>query len=152
MGVEATDVAGDLGAEGPAGLFDARRCPVPNPLRLEILTHAPTLFFNCRHCEVALEAVDLGRGLRREQLGAALPPEMLQEFARLSDWVRRLEATHGARVAVDVVDVVSVRGFWKALRHRVRRYPAVLVQGRVEPSLDSAEAAVERLLASTARA
>jgi hypothetical protein len=118
-----------------------------NPLQIEILTYAPTAFFNCRNCEVPLDHIGVGRTVRREQLDAGLPPEMLEEYRLVSDWIRRLATSHGERIALEVIDVASVRGFWKALCHRTRRYPAVIVDGRVEPDLGSAEAAIARRLA-----
>lgn len=119
-----------------------------NPLRIEILTYAPTAFFQCRHCEVPLGATGVGRAARREQLGAGLPEEMLEEYQRISDWARQLADSHGERIALDVIDVASVRGFWKALRHRARRYPAVIVAGRLEADLGSAEAAISNRLSA----
>ncbi len=118
-----------------------------NPLQIEILAYAPTAFFQCRHCETALDEAGIGRAARREQLGAGLPGDLLQEYARVSEWARRLADSHGQRIALEVIDVASVQGFWKALRHRTRRYPAVIVDGRVEPDLGSAEAAIARRLA-----
>jgi len=112
------------------------------PLRLEVLTYAPTAFFQCRHCEAVFDETGLGRGIREEQLAKGLPPELLEEYARVSDWVRRVAAAHGGRIALDLIDVASVRGFWKTLRHRIRRYPAVIVNGRVAASLEAAEAAI----------
>ncbi|HEU4384209.1 MAG TPA: hypothetical protein VFR85_12000 [Anaeromyxobacteraceae bacterium] len=119
-----------------------------SPLRIQILTYAPTAFFQCRNCEVPLDHTGLGRTVRREQLEAGLPEEMLEEYGRVSDWVRRLAAQHGERIALEVIDVASVRGFWKALRHHTRRYPAVIVDGRLWPDLGAAEAAVARRLAA----
>ncbi len=117
------------------------------PLSIQVLAHAPTAFFQCRNCEVPLVHTGVGRAVRREQLDAALPPEMLQEHAQVLDWARRLVASHGGQVSVEVIDVASVRGFWKALRHRARRYPAVIVDGRLAPDLGSAEAAISTRLA-----
>jgi len=118
------------------------------PLRLEVLTYAPTSFFQCRHCEMVLDDVGVARRIRKDQIAEGLPPEMLEEFARVSDWVRRVAAAHGGRIALDLIDVASVRGFWKTLRHRIRRYPAIIVNGRVTASLDAAEAAIDESLGS----
>lgn len=118
------------------------------PVKLEILAYAPTTFFHCQHCEAVFDEVGVGRGIHREQVEQGLPPELLQEYARVSDWVQRIAARTGDRVAFDLVDVASVRGFWKSLRHRVRSYPAVLVNGRMAASLDAAEAAIDASLAS----
>jgi hypothetical protein len=119
------------------------------PLRLEILTYAPTAFFQCRPCEMVLDDVGVARGIREDQTAEGLPPDLLEEYARVSEWVRRVAAEHGGRIALDLIDVASVRGFWKTLRHRVHGYPAVIVNGRVAPSLDAAEAAIDELLASS---
>lgn len=115
---------------------------MPVPLSVQVLAHAPTAYFHCQHCEVVWEGAELGPALRREQLGAGLPEEMLREHARVLDWARRLAAAHAGRLSIEMIDVASVRGFWKALRHRARRYPAVIVDGRLEPDLGSAEAAI----------
>ncbi len=120
---------------------------MPVPLSIEVLAHAPTAFFQCKNCEVPMVHTGIGRLVRREQLDAGLPGEMLEEYARISEWVQRLAASHGDRVALEVIDVASVRGFWKALRHRARRYPAFIVGGRLAPDLGSAEAAVASRLA-----
>lgn len=119
-----------------------------SPLRIQILTYAPTAFFGCRNCEVPMGPTGLGRVVRHEQLDAGLPEEMLEEYVRLSDWARRLAASHGERIALEVIDVASVRGFWKALRHHTRRYPAVIVDGRLASDLGAAEAAIQNHLAA----
>jgi hypothetical protein len=119
------------------------------PLRVEVVAYAPTIFLQCGHCEVVYREAGIGPGLRQEQLQAGLPPELLREYAALSDWVGRLHAAHGDRIAIDLIDVASVRGFWKSLRHRLRRYPAVIVGGRERfggSELGLAERAVERRL------
>ncbi len=120
---------------------------MPMPLSIQVLAHAPTAFFQCRNCEVPLTHTGVGRAVRREQLDAGLPAEMLEEYAQVSEWARQLAAECGDRIALEVIDVASVRGFWKALRHRARRYPAVIVDGRLAPDLGSAEALVASRLA-----
>ncbi len=125
------------------------------PLKLEILAYAPTAFFHCQHCELLWDQIGFSRGVREEQLQSGLPAEMLQEYAQVSDWVRRLVATHGERIAIEVIDVASVRGFWKSLRHGIHRYPAVIMGGRqsfVVSELGSAEAAVARRLSAALHA
>lgn len=121
------------------------------PVKLEILAYAPTLFFQCRKCETALGQAGLARSVREEQLATGLPPDVQREYDEVSGWVRDLLARHGERVAVDLVDVASVRGFWKSLRHGIRRYPTVIVDGRERFSgsdLAAAESAVERRLSA----
>jgi hypothetical protein len=121
------------------------------PVKLEVLAYAPTLFLNCRGCEAALGEAGLARGVHEEQLRSGLPADVQREYVDVSGWVRQLARRHGTRVSIDLVDVASVRGFWKSLRHRIRRYPAVIVDGRESFSgadLAAAEGAVERRLSS----
>ena len=127
---------------------------MPARLRLEILAYAPTVFFACRTCEVALREGGVSRRVREEQLRAGLPPELAQEYSRISDWVRELAARHQGRIAVDVIDVASVRGFWKSLRHGIRTYPAIVTGGRIftGTELSAAADAVDRSLAAASRA
>ena len=51
---------------------------------------------------------------------------MKAEYLRLSEWVRMIRKTHGQRVVIRIVDPQSLGGFWKVLKHRVRRYPTFL--------------------------
>jgi len=48
----------------------------------------------------------------------------------VSDWVHGLLTRHGPRVRIDVLDAASIRGVLSSLRHRVGRYPAVIVDGQ----------------------
>ena len=100
------------------------------PVQIEIVAYAPTAYYHCTHCEVVWKEAGFSEGLHEEQVASALPPDMLQEYQAVSDWVRRLFALHCDHVAVKVIDAASLEGVWKTLRHGVRRYPAVIVGGR----------------------
>ena len=100
------------------------------PLSVQVITYAPTIFRHCQHCEVAFDGIGLGERIHRNEAADALPDDLATDFARVSDWVHGLLERHGPRVAVSVIDAASIEGFWKSLRHRARRYPAVVVDGR----------------------
>ena len=100
------------------------------PVRVTVITYAPTVFRHCQHCEVAFQGVGLGERLHRDEARDALPADLALEFEQVSDWVHGLIERHGPQVAVDVVDAASVEGILKSVRHRVRRYPAVIIDGR----------------------
>ena len=102
-------------------------------MRVEVLAYAPTAFYHCTHCEVVFHHVGLGEKIHAEQDAAAFPDDLRRQYADLSDWVRRLVDRYCGRVEVKVVDAASLEGFWKALRYRVRRFPAVVVGGRAYP-------------------
>jgi hypothetical protein len=128
--------------------------PAGRPLRVEIVAYAPTAFYHCTHCEVVWSEVGFGRGLHAEQVRSALPPSLQADYQAVSDWVHGLRRDYGRRIEVRVIDAASMDGFWKSLRHRLSRYPAVLVDGeRVSAGteFEPAAAAIERRLAGTER-
>ncbi len=99
------------------------------PLRVQVVAYAPTVFRHCQHCEVAFAGVGLAERMHRNEARDALPDDLIADFQRVSDWVHELLTRHGPNVAVTVVDAASIEGFWTALRHGVRRFPAVIVGG-----------------------
>lgn len=119
------------------------------PLSVQVVTYAPTLFRHCQHCEVAFEGLGLGERMHRAEAKDALPDDLAIEFQRLSDWVHALLIRHGRRVAISVIDAASIEGFWKSLRHGVRRYPAVIIDGRekaVGTDFDALDAMIDERL------
>lgn len=122
-------------------------------LVVEILAYAPTAFYHCQGCEIIWQQAGVGRAVHREQMESNLPAEMMEDYRALSGWVTGLVNKHGGRVVVRVVDAVSLEGFIKSLRYRVRGYPAVIVPGGERLSratFAQAEAAIERRLAQAA--
>jgi hypothetical protein len=111
------------------------------PVRVTVLTYAPTVFRHCQHCEVAFEGMGIGERIHRAEARDALPADLALEFQRVSDWVHALIERHGSRLGIDVVDAASIEGFWLSLRHWVRGYPAVIVDGHARrvASTDLAE-------------
>jgi hypothetical protein len=90
----------------------------------------PTGFYHCTHCEVTWRELGIGQKVHREQLDAGLPDDLAQEYRRLSAWVSAVLDRYGADVVVRVVDPASLEGFYKSLRYGVRRYPAIVIDGR----------------------
>jgi hypothetical protein len=115
------------------------------PVRVEVITYAPTVFRHCQHCEVAFAGVGLGERIHRAEAKDALPDDLIAEFQHVSDWLHGLVERHGPRVSVSVIDAASIEGVWKSLRHRVRRYPAVVVDGE-ERRVGNDFAAVDTLI------
>ena len=96
---------------------------------VEVITYAPTVFSHCQHCELAFKEMGIGERLRRQEAAEALPDDLARDYQALSDWVHDILARHGARVRVRVTDAASIEGFFASIRHRVGRYPAVIVDG-----------------------
>jgi len=100
------------------------------PIRVEILAYAPTAFFSCRHCEFAWQQTGVGKPIREEQLSASLPDDLKQQYQELSDWVRQMAAAYGEGIIFSVIDAASIEGWLKSVRYRLRKYPAVIVDGK----------------------
>jgi hypothetical protein len=115
------------------------------PVSVQIITYAPTAFRHCQHCEVAFEGMGIGEPVQREAAASSLPADLAREYQDVSDWVHRLLVRHPGRVAISVIDAASIEGVWQSLRHRVRRYPAMIVAGR-EKAIGTDFAAVDRVV------
>jgi len=121
------------------------------PLLVEIIAYAPTTFYHCTHCEVAWTQAGGSNRIHTEQVENSLPPDLAQEYQRISDWVRNLFRNHCDQVVVKVIDAASLEGFIKSLRYGTRRYPAIIVDRtqRFQPGRYSeADSMIAQLLAS----
>jgi hypothetical protein len=120
------------------------------PVRVDIVTYAPTAFFHCQHCEVALHQLGVGPRLRHIEADESLPLDLQLEYLDLSEWVRDLHQRLGTGVAIRVIDAASLLGVWTSWRHGVRSYPAVIVGGkekRVGPGYRDLDPVIDRLVA-----
>jgi hypothetical protein len=108
----------------------AHKMAPTRPVSVEVIAYAPTAFYHCQHCEVTFREVGVGTRVHQEQLADALPADLSHDFQAISDWVRALMEHYDTQVVVKVIDAASLEGFWKSLRYGVRRYPAVIVEGK----------------------
>ncbi|MBI4772444.1 MAG: hypothetical protein HY784_18945 [Chloroflexi bacterium] len=58
------------------------------------------------------------------------PEDWKQEYLRVSDWAKHTARRFGRRVVIHIIDPQSAAGMWKLLRHGIRRYPTVILNGR----------------------
>jgi hypothetical protein len=105
---------------------------------LQVVTPLPIDLFLCRPCEQFLDLAGAGERVHRETLGQ-YPQDIRLAAADLSRSVADLRRRYGDSIRIEVVDPQTLPGFILSLRHRVRRYPAFIVNGRrtsvVEPRL-----------------
>jgi len=113
------------------------------PILLEVIAPILDRIGLCFSCQVVLQGAGMDRG--RD----AYPDEWRQDFEATLALVKQAVAACGSGLTVRWSDPRSLRGFWLALRHRIRRYPAfVLSTGEKFVGLEQATAG---LLASLAR-
>jgi len=122
------------------------------PLLVEIIAYAPTAYYHCTHCEVAWREMGADNRIHEEQLESSLPPDLIEEYQAVSDWVREMFRLHCDRILLKVIDAASIEGVYKSLKYNARRYPAVIVEGKARfagtQRLQSASEEIARRLAS----
>jgi hypothetical protein len=101
-------------------------CVTSEPVLLEVLARVPTDLLHCSHCEQLFSVAGIGRKVH-EEIRTSYPPEFLEEAELLAAWLRALSTRYGEDIQIRVVDVQSLEGFFKSLRHRVFQYPAFVV-------------------------
>jgi len=99
------------------------------PLLVEIIAYAPTAYYHCTHCEVAWREMGATNRIHEEQTESSLPPDLMQEYQMVSDWVKEMFQRYCDAVVLKVIDAASIEGVYKSLKYKARRYPAVIVNG-----------------------
>ena len=100
------------------------------PLLVEIIAYAPTAFYHCTHCEVAWREMGATNRIHEEQMESSLPEELIKEYETVSNWVKEMFQVHCDRILLKVIDAASIEGFYKSLKYKARRYPAVIINGQ----------------------
>lgn len=95
-------------------------------VRLDILALIPVTFAHCPHCELILAQSGL-RAAVDDTYPSDYPAELWEESARLREWISTLAQRYGSSIRIRVIDPQSWLGIWKSLRHRIRRYPAFII-------------------------
>ena len=126
--------------------------PLGKPLMVEIIAYAPTAYYHCTHCEVAWREMGADNRIHEEQMESSLPPDLIEEYQTVSDWVREIFRVHCDRILLKVIDAASIEGVYKSLKYNARRYPAVIVNGKARfvgtQMLSSASEEIAHQLAS----
>jgi hypothetical protein len=99
------------------------------PISLEIVTRVLTTFDHCRHCEIFFDEAGLDKKFHQKEVNE-YPPDLKEEFAKLSDWIRELTRLYKHRLLIRLIDAQSFLGMYKSLRHRIRKYPTFIVEGK----------------------
>jgi hypothetical protein len=99
-------------------------------LLVEIIAYAPTAYYHCTHCEVAWREMGVDNRIHAEQLASSLPEDLIKEYQTVSDWVREMFRAHCDNILLKVIDAASIEGFYKSLKYKARRYPAIVVDGK----------------------
>jgi hypothetical protein len=97
------------------------------PIFLEIVTPVVTTYDHCRHCTPFFEQSGLQKQFDQKTMND-YPEDLKEDFVRLSNWIRELCKLYQHRLLIKLIDAYSPVGFYKSLRHRIRKYPAFIVE------------------------
>ncbi len=99
------------------------------PITLEIVTRVLTTFGHCRHCEVVFDEADFAQKCHQKEM-KEYPPDLVEEYSRLLDWLRELRQLYQHRLLIRMIDAQSPLGIYKSFRHWIRKYPTFIVEGK----------------------
>jgi hypothetical protein len=120
-----------------------------SPVHLEVIAPIVQGLGICSTCELILAQARVGEQPAERALGE-YPEEWQADYRRLLDWVVDLAGRYGDQILIKVIDPQSAAGLFKSLRHRVRRYPTFLIEGKkvVGWERDQLESAITLALAA----
>ncbi|MFQ6016481.1 MAG: hypothetical protein ACE5NP_13680 [Anaerolineae bacterium] len=80
------------------------------------------------HCEQIFSQAGLGKEVHTEF--EEYPEDFIEEAHRLATWMLDLADKYKERIFIRVIDPQSPLGFYKSLRHWVRKYPTFIIDGQ----------------------
>jgi hypothetical protein len=99
------------------------------PIQLEIVTKVVTFFDHCRRCKILFDQAGLDKKVYQKEM-EEYPPDLKEEYTKLSDWIQELNHLYKHRVLIKLIDVQSPLGIYKSLRYWIRTYPTFIVEGK----------------------
>ncbi len=99
------------------------------PIVLEIVTDMITTFGQCRRCNIFFDEAGLNQKVYQKEV-EEYPADFIREFQELSSWIKELNKLYKHRLFIKLIDTKSVMGIYKSLRHRIRKYPTFIIEGK----------------------
>jgi hypothetical protein len=97
------------------------------PLTVEVISHWATAFGNCAPCELILNEAGVNARAHHRDM-ADYPADLKEEMTKLGDWLGEISRLYRHRISIRLIDAKSPLGFYKSLIHRIRRYPAFIIE------------------------
>ena len=129
---------------GPTELPEPPPAPLP-PVVVEVF--APVLLASglaLMREGSAMDLLGVGRAVHRDEV-KRYPPPMREEYRRLWALLHAIQERFGQMVTIRIVAPPSLRWLAASLRHRVRRYPTFILDGRERVTGWDEQALAERI-------
>jgi len=118
------------------------------PLRVDVVSKMLGVQTEeCKNCRLIFEEVGLKSKFHNQEINQ-YPDDIKEEVLRLSDWIRDLVQRYPQNVQFKIIDAMTPLGFYKMLRHRIRKFPSFIIQKRTYSGWDTEalEAIIEQHL------
>jgi hypothetical protein len=97
------------------------------PLRVEVVSKMLGVQTEeCKNCRLVFEEVGLKSKFQNQEINQ-YPHDIKEEVLRLSDWIRDLVQRYPHNVQFKIIDAMTPLGFYKMLRHRIRKFPGFII-------------------------
>ena len=96
-------------------------------ISIEVVSNLLTTYSHCARCEVIFRESGLGKEANRGDI-EDYPTELKEEILKLSDRIGELKQLYKHRIHIRLTDAQSPRGIYKSLIHRLRQYPAFIIE------------------------
>ena len=96
-------------------------------ISLEVVSNFLTTYSHCSRCEVVFRESGLGKEANKGDI-EDYPAELKEEILELSEGLGELKQLYKHRIEIRLTDAQSPRGMYKSLRHRLRQYPAFIIE------------------------
>jgi len=96
-------------------------------ISLEVVSNFITTYSHCSRCEVIFRESGLGKEANKGDI-QEYPDELKEEILKLSEGLGELKKLYKHRIDIRLTDAQSPRGMYKSLRHRLRQYPAFIIE------------------------
>ena len=99
------------------------------PISVEVISPMITTLGHCNRCELVFRESGVEEKASREDL-QEYPKEFQEDSLRLSALIDDLLTTYRHRIRIQLIGAQSFYGLYKLIRHRIRKYPAFVVNNR----------------------
>ncbi|HET6460487.1 MAG TPA: hypothetical protein VFG29_06835 [Syntrophales bacterium] len=96
-------------------------------ISVEVVSNFFTTYSHCTRCEAVFRESGLGKEANRGDI-EDYPAELKEEIIKISDRIDELKRLYKHRIQIRLTDAQSPRGIYKSLIHRLRRYPAFIIE------------------------
>jgi len=96
-------------------------------ISVEVVSRVLTTFGHCASCGPLFRESGVENAVNKEAL-SDYPQDLQHEFLRLSDVIRELRRLYQHRIRIELINAQSPLGIYKTLRHRIRQYPAFIIE------------------------